>query len=743
MSEPIQPIVPEGTPLPTPPVGVPPFPITPFSVWTWSTPVIPNFYWNIYSAEQRIKAICKEIGKIEAYLQYLVTKTNENIIEIHQRIDQLTDRVAQLERHVEEEVARLDALIAQLRADLEQEIADREAADAALGERIDQEILDRTHGDQTLHQEIADEATARTHADDQLHGEISTETQNRIHADDALGARIDAEAQSRAAADASLHAEIADEATARAHGDEALHTEISTETQARIHADTALEEKLEAELQAEADMRQEEDQSLRSAISTEETERKAADASLGQRITQETSDREAADSVLDTKIATEAHDREAGDDQLASDLEAEVAAREAGDATLRSALTTEEGAREAADQALETKIAKRLLPSEVLAGDEISITKDPNSNEITISSTVAHSISNLETLITSLQAALTAETAERRADDSSLWKAVNERIERGKILAGAGIKVENDPDESTVTISATSTIEGGDGIKVETEGDKSTISLANPYPSVKGTAPVEVTGTPAEGYTISVSEATEGRAGVISEARVKSMAGIFPGDGINVSGRFISLKTSGNSSTVRQSSRKTLIAPIISDKGVNIDIELGPITRVENRNDAKFAASGLEFSTTIAGSTSYGVGVGLGVAAGQGLEIGEDDGRLKAKTATEEEAGIISEARVKELAGETAPSLSAKSPLKLEDGELSAIPYPSVEGEGPVTVESRSASRPGAETGMTYSVGVSTATENEAGVISEARVKEIVAEAIAAALAKDSTEPSE
>ena len=117
MEQPIQPIVPEGTPLPPAPVGVPPFPITPFAVWTWSTPVIPEFYWNIYSSEQRIKQICKEIGKIESYLQYLVNETNKNIIELHQRIDALTERVAALEKHVEEEVARLDGLIAQLRAD--------------------------------------------------------------------------------------------------------------------------------------------------------------------------------------------------------------------------------------------------------------------------------------------------------------------------------------------------------------------------------------------------------------------------------------------------------------------------------------------------------------------------------------------------------------------------------------------------------------------------------------------------
>lgn len=440
MTEPIQPIVPEGTPLPTPPVGVPPFPITPFAVWNWSTPVIPEFYWNIYSSEQRIKSICKEIGKIEAYLQYLVTKTNENLIEIHQRIDALTERVATLEKHVEEEVARLDALIAQLRADLEQEIADREQGDANLDRRITQEIHDRQDADEVLHGEISKEVQDRTHADDALHEEISTETQDRIHADDQL------------------------------------HEEVS----------------------------------------------------------------------------------------------------------------------------------KRLLPTDIQAGSEISITRpDPNSNTLVIASTVAHSIAELASTVSGLQAALTAETAERRADDAKLWQAVNQRIERGKILAGPGIRVENDPDQSTVTISATgggtgggTTIEAGEGIKVATEGDTTTVSLAKPYPSVEGTAPVTV------------------------QARSASV----PGE-----------EQSG---------------------------------------------------------TTYTVGV---------------------SPATESEAGIISEARVKELAGTVAPSLSAEAPLKLENGQLSLTKDPA----GPVTSSNAGLS--------VREVTPETSSESEAGVVSKATIKSLAA----------------
>ena len=433
----IQPIVPEGTPLPTPPVGVPPLPITPFAVWTWSTPVIPEFYWNIYSSEQRIKQICKEIGKIESYLNYLVNKTNENIIELHKRIDVLTERVAALEKHVEEEVARLDALIAQLRSDLEQEIADREQGDANLDRRITQEIHDRQD------------------ADEVLHGEISQEVQDRIHADDAL------------------------------------HEEIS----------------------------------------------------------------------------------------------------------------------------------HRLLPTDIQAGAEISITRpDPNSNTIVIASTVAHSISELENTVSGLQAALTAETEERRADDSKLWVAVNNRIERGKILAGSGIKVENDPDSSTVTISATG---GGTGGATE----------------ITGTAPITVTDGEDGEKIVGVSEATEDAAGVITEARVKELAGegtaYTAGAGIAISGNQISIAP-GSQAPFTQGVNNRVLANIIPSSGAQ----------------AGKVSSNLQFEP------------GAGIAFDRNGAL-----KISAKSATEEEAGIISEARVKELA--SGPSLSAEEPLKLEDGTIS------------------------------------------------------------------------
>lgn len=545
MSEPIQPIVPEGTPLPPAPVGVPPYPITPFAVWTWSTPVIPEFYWNIYSAEQRIKSICKEIGKIEAYLQYLVNATNSNIIELHKRIDILTERVAALEKKVEEEVARLDALIAQLRADLEQEIKDREDADTALGERIDQEILDRTHADDALHDEISQEVQDRIHADDELHDEISQEVQDRIHADDQL------------------------------------HEEIS----------------------------------------------------------------------------------------------------------------------------------HRLLPTDIQAGEEISITRpDPNSNTLVIASTVAHSIAALENTVSGLQAALTAETAERRADDAALWTAVNQRIERGKILAGDGIEVVNDPDSSTVTISAT----GGTGGATE----------------ITGTAPITVTDGKEGEKIVGVSAATENEAGVITEARVKELAPeVEPGWGLvkekdGTLGIGHQLKVAPVDAKIvpplqgtppllqgAGNEQNTLAIHLADGDQLSTQINIGP----GNDHSPTSIFQGLHISDSIIpwpGANSK-PGLGIGVAVGTGLQVNRGSGKLDVLTATENDPGIISEARVKALAGGAAPSLSAEAPLKIEDGQISLTKDPA----GPVTSSSAGLS--------VREITPETESEDETGVVSKATIKSL------------------
>lgn len=60
-------------------------PIAPFFGWTQFTPALPEFYWDVYSAEERIKKICFELHKLCEYANML----GENINIDHELIDEL------------------------------------------------------------------------------------------------------------------------------------------------------------------------------------------------------------------------------------------------------------------------------------------------------------------------------------------------------------------------------------------------------------------------------------------------------------------------------------------------------------------------------------------------------------------------------------------------------------------------------------------------------------------------------
>ena len=60
------------------------FPI--YSGWTQYTPVIPKLYWNVYSAEQRLKQLCLNFDKVENYLDYISTLMNEWNIEFSEEM---------------------------------------------------------------------------------------------------------------------------------------------------------------------------------------------------------------------------------------------------------------------------------------------------------------------------------------------------------------------------------------------------------------------------------------------------------------------------------------------------------------------------------------------------------------------------------------------------------------------------------------------------------------------------------
>lgn len=59
--------------------------IVPFWGWTDFTPALPDFYWDVYSAEERIKKLCLELHKLCDYANML----GENINIDHVLIDEL------------------------------------------------------------------------------------------------------------------------------------------------------------------------------------------------------------------------------------------------------------------------------------------------------------------------------------------------------------------------------------------------------------------------------------------------------------------------------------------------------------------------------------------------------------------------------------------------------------------------------------------------------------------------------
>lgn len=51
-------------------------PVAPFWGWTENTPALPEMYWNVYSAEQRIMNICCELHKLCEYANMLGESVN-------------------------------------------------------------------------------------------------------------------------------------------------------------------------------------------------------------------------------------------------------------------------------------------------------------------------------------------------------------------------------------------------------------------------------------------------------------------------------------------------------------------------------------------------------------------------------------------------------------------------------------------------------------------------------------------
>lgn len=65
--------------------------VVPYGSFTAYTPALPQFYWDVYSAEQRIKHLCMELHKLVCYADMLGKNINLDHREIEQLQKELED----------------------------------------------------------------------------------------------------------------------------------------------------------------------------------------------------------------------------------------------------------------------------------------------------------------------------------------------------------------------------------------------------------------------------------------------------------------------------------------------------------------------------------------------------------------------------------------------------------------------------------------------------------------------------
>ena len=646
------------TPLPTPPVGMPRVPVTLFNVWTWNSPVIPQFYWNVYSAEQRIKEICKQIGKIGAYLDYAASKINEANVDMIEQINKIYEEISKqlgdLTNKLTSEVTRLEGLITA-------EAETREAADAA------------------------------------LRNDLTAETQARTAADAKLTTDLQAETAAREDADETLHTELSAETTARTHADDQLHAEISAETTARGEAISA----------------------LTTRVATEESNRQAEDGKLGARI----------DS---TNAAVQNN---------------------------ASAIITETRAREAADTAINQSLATRLVRDDIRASGKITLTPGEG-NTVTIGDTFEADFSALQSAISGLQAALQSETSERRHDDQQLQTAVDARLERGKLLAGEGIEVVNDPDKSTVTVSAkvTDTDLSGLTAKVTTAqqtADSAKSAAQNAQSTAdQAKAAAEAAQRTADGKLSAVAvgagltgDGTTGSPVTLDAATASTIGGVKVGSGLTVTadGTLSATNhgggTSGLTAVAHDSSLKgdgssgsplgVAAAPqgaltagdqglavnageglSISDNKIVAEVTQAELTAVEGKADAAQSAATQAGSKADAATEAASQAGTKADAAKTAADTAQEAAEAAQSAATQagSKADAASQAATQAGSKADAAKTAADEAKAAAEGKLSTVAV-----RGPLTGDGTTGSP----------LDVNTATAASAGVITENRVKEL------------------
>lgn len=120
--------------------------LTPFPAFTSWTPVIPKMYWDVYSVEQRMKAICERLCKSEAYMDYVARTINDYTRELDEEVEKVLAEVREEMRELDEQ---LRADMATLDADLRQDMSELDAD-------LRQEMLELFHRMNNLRSELID-----------------------------------------------------------------------------------------------------------------------------------------------------------------------------------------------------------------------------------------------------------------------------------------------------------------------------------------------------------------------------------------------------------------------------------------------------------------------------------------------------------------------------------------------------------------------------------------------------------
>ena len=82
--------------------------VVPFAGFTYSSPVVPEIFWNVYNAEQRYLYLCRALEKLVAYSDTLAVEINS-----------LNERVSAIENTYTDTLPKLDERVSDLEKALE------------------------------------------------------------------------------------------------------------------------------------------------------------------------------------------------------------------------------------------------------------------------------------------------------------------------------------------------------------------------------------------------------------------------------------------------------------------------------------------------------------------------------------------------------------------------------------------------------------------------------------------------